>query len=95
MVDGQLSVWILRQKLQCNLRLALSYHEVYNNQALEDDGPCRVAQAVREGAEDLGDASFTGMCRDEDVLDILRFGRCELCGCVSMRNAMGDAGDYG
>jgi hypothetical protein len=85
MVDGQLSMRILRQKLQCNLRLALSYHEVYDDQALEYDGPCRVAQAVREGAEDLGDARFTGMCRDEDVLDILRLGCCELHGRVSMR----------
>jgi hypothetical protein len=79
MIDGQLSMRVLRQELECNLRLALSYHKVYNDQALEDDGPCRVAQAVREGTEDLSDPSLAGMRRDEDMLDILRFGCCELC----------------
>jgi hypothetical protein len=83
MIDGQLSMRILRQKLQCNLGLALSYHEVYDDQALEYDGPCRVAQAVRKGAEDLSNTGFAGMCRDEDMFDILRFGCCELHGRVS------------
>ena len=47
---------------------------MHDDQALEDDGPCRVAQAVREGAEDLSDACFACMGRDEDVLDILGLG---------------------
>jgi hypothetical protein len=78
MVDGQLSVRVLRQKLERNLGLSLSYHEMYDDQALEYDGPCRVAQSVRKGAEDLSDTSFAGMRRDEDVFDILGFGCCEL-----------------
>jgi hypothetical protein len=84
MIDGQLSVRVLRQKLECNLGLALSYHKVHEDQALVYNCPCRVAQAVCKGAEDLSDASFTGMRRDEDMLDILRFGGCELHGRVSV-----------
>jgi hypothetical protein len=71
MIDGQRSVRVLRQELECNLRLALSYHKMYENQALVYNRPCRVAQAVRKGAKDLSDASFTGMSRDENMLDIL------------------------
>ena len=41
------------------------------DQALEDDGPCGIAEAVCEGAKDFADASFAGMGSDEDVLDIL------------------------
>lgn len=78
MVDGQLSVWILRQVFERDLGLSFSYHEMYDDQALEYDGPCRVAQSVRKGAEDLSNACLAGMRRDEDVLDILGFGRCEL-----------------
>jgi hypothetical protein len=74
MVDGQLSVWILREKLERNLGFSLSYHKMYDDQALEYDGPCRVAQSIGKGAEDLSDTSFASMRRDEDVFDIFRFG---------------------
>lgn len=77
-IDGQLPVRILGQILERDFGLALSYHHVHNDQALEDNSPCRVAQAVGEGAKYLGDACFARMCRDEDVLDIFGFGRGEL-----------------
>jgi hypothetical protein len=51
---------------------------VHDNQRLENDGPCAVAQAVLEDAEDLGDALLAGVRGDEDVLDIFGLGRCEL-----------------
>jgi hypothetical protein len=70
-VDGEFPVWVLGQVFQRDFGFALSYHEMYDDQALEDNGPCRVAQSVREGAKDLGDAGFSSMCRDQDVLDIL------------------------
>jgi hypothetical protein len=82
-VDRKLSCWVLRQVFQCDLRFALPYHEVYNDQTLEYDCPCRVAQPVGEGAKDLGDACFAGMRRDEDVLDILGLRGCKLCVRVS------------
>jgi hypothetical protein len=44
---------------------------VDDDEALEDNGPGRVAQAVGKGAEDFGDASLAGMRGDEYVLDIL------------------------
>lgn len=78
MVYGQFSVWILRQKLECDLWLALSYHEMYNDEALEYDGPCRVAQAVCEGAKYLGDTCLTGMRCNQDMFDILGLGGCKL-----------------
>jgi hypothetical protein len=71
MVYGQFSMRTLRQELERYFGLALSYHEVYDNQALEYDCPCRVTKAVCQGAEDLSHASFTSMRRDEDMLDIL------------------------
>jgi hypothetical protein len=64
---------VLRQILQGDLGLALAYHEMHNDHALEDNGPCRVAQAVREGSEDFCDAGFTRVRRDQDMLDILGF----------------------
>lgn len=89
----QLSVRILRQVLERDFWLALSYHEMHDDQALEHDGPCGVAQAVREGAKDLGDACFAGMRRYKDMLDILRFRRCELGICVSISQLrLGDGG---
>ena len=69
---------VLSQVLQGDFGLALSYHEMYDDQALEDNGPRRVAQSVREGAKDLGDAGFSSMCRYQDMLDILGFGRGKL-----------------
>lgn len=71
MIDGQFPVGILGKKLERNLGLALPYHQMDNDKALEDNGPCRVAQTVGEGAEDFSDACFAGVCRNEDVFDIL------------------------
>lgn len=42
------------------------------DQALEDDGPCRVPQPVLQGPEDLAHPGLSGMCRYEDVFDVLR-----------------------
>lgn len=72
-VDGELPMWVLSQVLQGDFGFALSYHEMYDYQALEDNGPCRVAQSVREGAKDLGDAGFSSVCRYQDMFDILGF----------------------
>jgi hypothetical protein len=70
-IDSEFPVRVLRQILQSDLGLALADHEVYDDQALEDNGPCRVAQSIRQGPEDLCYAGFTCVCRDQDVLDIL------------------------
>jgi hypothetical protein len=67
-------VWVLREIPQGDLGLALSDHEMYNDQAFKDNGPCGISQSVREGAEDLRNAGFTGVRRDQNVLDIFRFG---------------------
>lgn len=84
-VYGQRSARVLGQKLESDLGLALADHQVDDDQALVDDGPGRVAQAVGEGAEDFGDARLAGVGRDEDVLDILGLGRGKLSsGRVSM-----------
>ena len=69
---------VLGQVLKRDLGLALPYHQMHDDQALEDNGPRRVAQAVRQRAEDLGDAGLARMRRDEDVLDIFRLGCREL-----------------
>ena len=78
MVDCQLAVRILGEILECDLRLAFSYHKMDNDKALEDDGPCRIAQAVGESAKDFSDTCLASMCRNEDMLDILGLGCCEL-----------------
>lgn len=77
-VDGQTADGGLRKVLQGHIRLALTDHEVYDNQRLEDDGPGGVAQAVLQGAKDLGDASLAGVGSDQNVLDILALGGSEL-----------------
>ena len=45
------------------------------DQALEDDGPGRVPQTILQGPEDLADASFPRVCRDEDVFNVFAFRR--------------------
>jgi hypothetical protein len=85
-IDSQFPRGVLRQVLQGDLGLALSDHEMHDDQALEDNGPRRVAQAVLKGAKDLGDACFAGMRRDEDGLDILRLGGRELWDGSARRN---------
>jgi hypothetical protein len=77
-VDGQLPLRALGQVLQRDFGLPLAYHQVHNDEALEHNCPRRVAQAVRQGAEYLGDTCLTRVRRDEDVFDILRFGGGEL-----------------
>ena len=85
MVDCQLPVRALGEELECNVGLALPYHEVYDDQALVYDSPGRVAQSVGEGAKDFSNACLAGVCCDEDMFDILGLGRCELRGRVSLR----------
>jgi hypothetical protein len=70
-INGEFALGALGQILERDLWLALADHEVDDDEALEDNGPGRVAQAVGEGAEDLSDASFAGVRGDEYVLDIL------------------------
>lgn len=70
MVYSQRPAGILGQKLERDLRFALPYHQMYNDQALVDDGPGRVAEADRKGAEDLANACFAGVGSDEDMFDI-------------------------
>jgi len=70
-IDGEFAVRVLRQVLKRDFRLALSYHQVYDDHALVYNGPGRVAQSVGEGAKDLRNAGFARVGRDEDVFDIL------------------------
>lgn len=41
------------------------------NQALEDNGPCRISQPVLQRADDLGNARLARVCRDENMLNVL------------------------
>lgn len=78
MVDGEFSTGTLSQILKRDLGLTLTYHQMYDYEALVDDGPGGVAKAVHQGSEDLSNASLAGMRCDEDMLDILGLGRSEL-----------------
>jgi hypothetical protein len=69
---------ILRKVLEGDFRLSLPYHEMYDDQALEDNGPCRVAQPVRKGSKDLCNAGFTRVGRYQNMFDVLRFRGGEL-----------------
>lgn len=77
-VNGQLAVRILGEVLERDLGLALPDHHMHDDEAFEDNGPCRVAQAVGESTKDLSDACLTGMRCDEDMLDIFGLGGGEL-----------------
>lgn len=69
---------MLGEKGQRHVRGALADHEMDGDEALQGDSPRRVAQAVLQGAEYLGDARLAGMGGDEDVLNVLGLGRCIL-----------------
>lgn len=71
-----------RQVRQGDVWRPLANHEVDGDEALEDDSPCRVAQAVLQGVEDVGDARL-GVGGDEDVLDVFGLGRRILRGTSS------------
>ena len=43
------------------------------DQALEDDGPCRIMESGRQRSEDFADAGLARVGGDEDVLNVLRF----------------------
>lgn len=70
MIDCQLSAGALSQILKRDFRFPFPYHEVYNDQALENDGPRRITKSIRKRSEDLRYAGFAGMGCDEDMLDI-------------------------
>jgi hypothetical protein len=89
-IDGQLPVGVLGEELESDLGLAFSYHQMDDDQTLEDDGPCRVAQAVGEGAEDLSDACFASVCSDEYMLDIFGLWCCELRAMLAAGNGNGN-----
>lgn len=78
MVYGKRPARVFREEAQGDLGLALPYHQVHDDQALVDNGPGRVAEAVRKRAEDLTHACLAGVGRDQNVLDIFRLGRGEL-----------------
>lgn len=61
---------MLSQVLQRDVGRPFADHEVDGDEALEDDGPCRVADAVLQRPEDLAHAGVARVCRDEDVLDV-------------------------
>lgn len=81
MAYGEGSAGVLSQEPEGDFGLALADHQVHDNQALVDDGPGGVAEAVRQGAEDLAHARLARVGCDEDVLDILGLG----CGELSSR----------
>ena len=60
-----------REELQRNIRRTLTDHEMGSDKSLENDGPCRVAQAVLQCAEHFCNASLAGVGSDENVLDVL------------------------
>jgi hypothetical protein len=70
-INSEFALRALGQILECDFWLALADHEVDDDEALEDNGPGRVAQAVGEGAEDLSDTGLAGVRSDEYMLDIL------------------------
>jgi hypothetical protein len=72
-IDSQFPLGILRKILEGDFGLSLPYHKVYDNQALEDNSPCRVTQPVREGSKDLRNAGFTRVGRYQYMFDVLRF----------------------
>lgn len=69
---------MLRQIVERDIRLPLSYHQVDDYERLKDDSPGRVAQAILKRTEDLRDTGFSSMRCDEDVFDIFGFGRRKL-----------------
>lgn len=77
--DGQ-GVSVLGQIGKSDVGGALTDHEVYRDETLEDDGPCRVSEAVLEGPDDVCYAALARVCRNEDVLDVLCLGRRILLG---------------
>lgn len=89
-VDCQRAAGVLSQEVECDVGLALADHQVDNDQAFVDNGPCRVAEAVCQGAEDLAHTRLAGVGRNEDVLDIFGLWRGELStGRISRRRAGG------
>lgn len=92
-IDRQSPMRVLSQILKRDLRLALPDHQMHNDQTLEHDGPRRVAEAVREGAEDLGDTCLTGVRGHEDVLNIFGLGRRELRWMHCLAHANSRAGE--
>jgi hypothetical protein len=69
---------VLGEVGECHVGRALADHQVNRDQALEYNSPCRVAQSVLQCSEDLSDACFSRMSRDEDMLYVLRLGRRSL-----------------
>lgn len=56
-----------RVRFQC----ALSYHQVYRDQGLENDGPCWNLDSGLERSEYLGDGMLSGVSSNEDMFDVL------------------------
>ena len=56
---------------ECDVGRALANHEVDGDEALEDDGPRCIPEAVLQRADDLCDTRLARVRRDEEVLDVL------------------------
>lgn len=69
---------VLSKICQGNIWRTLSDHEVYRNQTLEDNGPCRIAQPCLQYSEDLSHSRLTRVCRHKDMLNVLGLWRCGL-----------------
>jgi hypothetical protein len=65
---------VLSEEGERHVGRPLAYHEVDGDEALEDDCPCRVAHAVLERSEDLGDSGLARVRGHEDVLDVFCLG---------------------
>lgn len=65
--------WILRHVLQGGVQLAFPDHEVDDDESLESDRPCRVANPKVQCPEYLCDSSFARVRRYQDVFDVLGF----------------------
>lgn len=59
--------------LEGDIRLSFSYHQMCDDQALENNRPCRVPQSILQSPKDLRYSSITGMSCDKNVVNIFQF----------------------
>lgn len=64
---------MLGEVCESDLLRALTNHQMDGEEALEDNGPGRVSEAVVHGPKDLTHASFSRMRGNQEMLDILCF----------------------
>jgi len=61
-----------------------------DDESLEDDGPCGIAQTVLQGSKDLGDACLTGVSGYKDMFNVFRLRGRELFQTGSVGRHEGD-----